>query len=208
MIILVMGFLSLKGEYVMRFFLLLAVVSALSFPKAIYAGDYMFSTKNFTARVGNVRLQSLLVEQGKENEDTVDVQANVYMFEPSINIDDVRGAEASDIEEVDFLVEYTKANIEGDVAKIASFWAPDERSKIKEQLSDPEMLSRSMAYFEKYPGLNVVGIVDQGATKSILQRSLSMVFGANIKESGGQIYLTNKPANDLELAIIEASFVK
>ncbi len=192
----------------MRFFLTCAVISLFSFATFANAGENTYSEEPFTAKVQNIRLQSLLIAQGKKNEDLVTTQARVKLFKPSVNIDDVRQASISDIEEVNFLIEYTKANINGEVEKILSFWAPEERTIIKERLSNAEMLGRSKAYFENNPGLSVLGVVDQGETQAILQRRGAMVLGVNIIKSDNKIHLTNKPADDLELAIIEASFVQ
>lgn len=178
------------------------------FPSVTVADQISFSKEKFTAKVENVRLQSVLVKQGKRSEDIVTVQVNAHMFSPKILIEDVRQETESYGAEVDFLVEYTKVNIEGNVEKILGFWAPDERNHIRKILSDPEIVSRNIDYLERNPGLRIVGIVDQGSTKSILQERSSIVLGVNILRYDGHLYLTNKTANDMELAIIEASFVR
>ena len=71
-------------------------------------------------------------------------------------------------------------------------------------------------YFEKnremmakHPGLTILAIVrhGDGSISVLQQRSSKTVFGVTLFEKDGRLYLRDMPEDDLELAIIEASFV-
>lgn len=185
---------------------IVTVLALLFISASAFASDFVFQEHTYTARVGDVRLQSQLVEQGKSNDDTVQVTAPTYFFDPPVRMDDVRSADTAYAKEVLFLMDYIKANIAGDAEKILTFWLPEERQGIAKMLNDPKMLAQNTAYFKRNPGLEVLGIIYQGKTRAFLQKRGSMVVGVNYVQKGGEYFLTNKPADDLELAIIEASF--
>ena len=57
------------------------------------------------------------------------------------------------------------------------------------------------------PGLVVHGLIQQKDTISLLQ-GRTAVLGITMKQENGKLYLVEKPMADLELAIIEASFIR
>ena len=61
----------------------------------------------------------------------------------------------------------------------------------------------------RHPGLTILAIVRHGDDSISVLKQLSnkAVLGVPIIEKDGRLYLTDMPKNDLELAIIEASFV-
>ena len=59
----------------------------------------------------------------------------------------------------------------------------------------------------KHSGLVVVGLVRHKDSISVLQGKRA-VLGITMIEDNGKFYLVEKPKNDLELAIIEASFIR
>jgi len=160
----------------------------------------------FTAKVSNVRLSGHLTAQGKKHTDIISVSTPAIMFAQPIEIVDVRTASASSIPEVDVLVRYLKANIQGDAQEILSFWLPEERAAKSKQLSDPKLFQANREYLSRNPGLSIVGLVFQDQTVSVLIRRHKSVKGMIFAKKDGRIFLTDHASNDLELAIIEASF--
>lgn len=186
---------------------LLGVFILGSFSSPALANEDGFYPQTFTAKVGDVRLQSELVAQGKSSEDVVTVTERVRLFSPPFSVADVRSVTHPTLfPEIDFLIEYTKANIEGDVQKIAEFWSPDERAEVMEKMANPDMLARNTEYFKNNLGLEIVGIVEQRATRSVLRKIGNGALGVNVVRKDDRLYLTNKPEDDLSLAIIEAAF--
>ena len=166
-----------------------------------------FTQHEFTARVGDVRLQSQLIESGKSNEDLVTVSVSAILYPEPIVIEDVRTVSTPNLpEEVNFLVGYTKANLEGSPEEIAAYWAPSVRVEKMETIG--KYYEKNREIVARHPGLTVLAIVKHGDdTKSVInQLSQEVVIGVTIFEEDGRLFLMNEPENDLELAIIEASF--
>jgi len=166
-----------------------------------------FTRHEFTARVGNVRLQSQLIESGKSNEDLVTVSVSAILYPEPIVIEDVRTVSTPNLpEEVNFLVGYTKVNLEGSPEEIAAFWAPSVRVEKMETIG--KYYEKNREIVAKHPGLTVLAIVKHGDdTRSVItQLSQEVAIGVTMFEEDGRLYLMNEPENDLELAIIEASF--
>lgn len=161
---------------------------------------------NFTAKVSSVRLNAKLTSQGKKLEDSVTVSVPSILFQPVLEIADARKAAPQPIPEVNTVIAYTKANIEGSVDDIVSFWLASERPEKRKLVADPAMFKANREYYQKNPGLKIVGLVFQKETVSVLLQRSGQVVGATLRKSGDRFYLTDHPSDDLELAIIEASF--
>ncbi len=166
-----------------------------------------FTEHEFSAQVSNVRLQSRLIESGKSNDDVVTVTLPAILYPEPIVIEDVRTAGTLNLpEEGKFLVEYTKVNLEGSPEEIAAYWAPGIREEKMKMIR--KYFKKNREIMAKYPGLKILAIVRHGddSISVLQQRSNKIVLGVTIIEKDGRLFLLDKPRNDLELAIIEASF--
>ena len=173
--------------------------------QVVRADECKYEEKTFTTQVMNVRLQGDLIEQGKDDEDDVSTTAKVCIFPSSLVIKDVRHEDASHGKEIDFLIKYLKANLEGTADDILSFWSEDSKVDVAETVNNPQFFARNRAMMLQNPGLEVVGFVDQGDTISVLRRFSPMfLMGVNLRKDGDQLHLTNYPSDDMSLAIIEA----
>jgi len=167
-----------------------------------------FTEHEFTAKVGHVRLQSQLIESGKSNDDFVTVKVSAILYPEPIVIEDVRKAAALDLPaEVAFLVDYTKANLEGSPEEIVAYWAPSMREEKMKMIG--KYYEKNREAMAAHPGLKIVAIVRHGEDSLSVINKLSekLVVGVTMIKEDGRLFLTDKPKNDLELAIIEASFV-
>ena len=172
-----------------------------------YAIETLKSQHTFKARVTNVRLNALLTSQGKKPTDEVLASLPATIFVQPLQIQDVRTVTTKNtIAEIDTLIRYTKANIEGSAQDILSFWAPEERAEKSKLLSRPEIFKANREYSAKNPNLIILGVVFQTDTSSILLQKQNGVIGISFLKKNNQIFLTDKPSNDLELAIVEASY--
>ena len=172
-----------------------------------YANELHKSQHTFNAKVANVRLNALLISQGKKPTDQVSTSLPADIFAQPMHIQDVRAfTTKNSIAEIDTLIRYSKANIEGSAQDIVSFWSPDERAKKTELLARPEILKANREYSLKNPNLVILGLVFQSGTSSILLKRHNRVVGVSFHMKNNQIFLTDKPSNDLELAIVEASY--
>lgn len=188
----------------MRIVTIIAILSFLSFP--LHAED-VYTPKNheFQALVSSVRLNTELIAQGKKQSDEVSVTVPAILFDEPLRIADVRNVLPHSLKEINTLIAYTKANIEGSAEDVLSFWAVDERKEKAELLSDPDMFKANRDYHNKYPGLTIVGLVFQDTTTSVLMERFGRIMGITVKKENGNFYVTDRPHNDLDLAIIEAS---
>ena len=160
----------------------------------------------FTARVSKVRVNSYLIAQGKKQDDKVSVSVPSILFTPALKIEDVRTSSTNTIPEINTLISYMKANIDGSEQEYLSFWYPTERPAKAKLISNPKVLQANRDYLRKSPGLTIVGIVFQEKTTSILLKSGQWVHGVTLVKEDSKYFMTDNPSNDLELAIIEASF--
>ena len=177
------------------------------FASNAYSDGLSYQDKTFTALVANVRLLAELTAQGKKYSDKVSVTVPSVIFDKPIVIDDVRTVNKSYGPEIDILIKFLKANMEGTKEEVISFWHPSDKQEITQMVSDPQMFEENRVYFKQNPGVTIIGLIKQKSTRSILVNKDFMVFGINLKQSEGKLYFTNAPDNDLELAIIEASFM-
>ena len=162
--------------------------------------------QEFRATVSSVRLSRDLVERGKSLEEEVAVTVPAILFPEPLVIPDVRTAKPHEMAEVNTLVAYTRANMGNSVDAILAFWAAEEREEKARLLADSEILKANRDYHQRDPGLEIVGVVFQESSTSVLLRRFQRVIGATVKEIEGKLYLTDMPHDDVELAIIEASF--
>jgi hypothetical protein len=169
--------------------------------------------RRFTARVADVRLNGDLVKQGKSLDGDVTVNVRAVLFEKPIRIADARKAEPTGIPLVDALVSYVRVNLEGSAREMAAFWVPAERKEQLEDMTNPVLFERNRSYLRDHPGLVVVGMIFQKDTTSVLVEHGDpipglAVLGVSFADVGGKPLLTNHPSDDLELAIVEASFAR
>lgn len=188
------------------------VILFLALPLAIHAKDFGRPVmKTFTAIVSNVRLAGTLAEQGKEMNDMVSVKVRAIIFPKELKIPDVRKAEGYNQPAIDTYVRYNRACMNGTAEELARYWAKLERKEQKKLLADPEMLSRTHDYVRSNPGVTIVGLVFNGNQTTVLTREMfgetETVMGTSMIHEDGGTFLTNKPTNDLDIAIIEASFL-
>ncbi len=169
--------------------------------------NQVYKTHSFQAVVKKVRLQSELLKQGKKNTDTVSVKVPAILFDQPIRIADVRKIDESFGPEIDFFIAYIKANIRGSKSDILSYWHSSAKGHIQEMLKNDELFKKNQAYMARNPGLVVHGLIKQKDAISLLQ-GRTAVLGITMKHENGKLHLVEKPMADLELAIIEASFIR
>ena len=177
------------------------------FASNTYSDGLSYQDKTFTVLVGNVRLQSELIAQGKTNGDQVSATVPAVIFNKPIVINDVRTVNKSYGPEIAILIKFLKANMESTKEEVIAFWHPSDKQEITEMVSDPQMFEQNREFFKQNPGVTIIGLIKQKSTRSIPVNENFVVFGINLKQSEGKLYFTNTPDNDLELAIVEASFM-
>lgn len=164
---------------------------------------------DFSAKVENVRLQTELIEQGKTYDSIVTVTVLAEKFEKPLVIKDVRTEGKHKIPEIDKIIKYHKAMSEGNPKKISEFWHPDERPGTLELINDPEVLSNMKAQINADPSLKVLSVIYQNGSSSVLVPLYpEIVIGYSLRKYKDKLYLSNKPSDDLELAIVEASYME
>lgn len=183
-----------------------ALAGALALAAHASAAAPAFEDRSFEARVGDVRLQARLVEQGKADDERVRVTVPAAMFEPPVRIDDVRDYGGGDGRLIGFLADYWRANLRGDARAVVEAWCPGARERIRRFVANESLFERNRRALEKRPGLDVLGLVRHRETISILQDRGHTVTGVTVRTADGGPCLVDAPADDLELAIIEASF--
>ncbi len=162
----------------------------------------------FRAAVSAVRLNSELIAHGKKHGDDVTLTLPAIFFEPPLVILDVRKFQLHTRDEVNLVVAYTRANLEGRAPDILAFWAPDEREDKSELLEDPEIFKKNREYHLGNPGLTILGMVFQDSTVTVLLKRSNRVVGINLVRAEDRFFLTDHPNDDLEIAIVEASLNK
>jgi len=173
---------------------------------SVVKGEETPTELKFTAKVSTVRLNSQLLSQGKSFDDNVSVKVPAILFKPPIRILDVRNAARHKIPEINTLISYHKTLIEGSGDEILAFWKFDERKEKGKLMNDPKTLERVKKYYSENPSLTIHGIIYQKNTVSVLTELVSgSILGQTVTKEGNKIFLTDKPTNDLEIAIIESS---
>lgn len=162
----------------------------------------------FTAQVGKVRLQSKLIEKGKKDSDSVSVNVKYLRFSPPLVIDDVRKSSSQSNPEIETLRRYYIANLTGKASEILEFWEPGSRDRVAKMLNDPALFKLNREASSKDPSLRVVGILFQNGTESVMCGRPKREMGMNLKKVGNKFQLVNEPADDLQLAIVEAALAE
>lgn len=196
------------SEAVMKHFLLILGIMAMATQiDASTKTELKYSEQTFKAKVGNVRLQSKLIEAGKSNDDIVSVKVTAVIFKKEIVIEDARKLIQKDLPaEVKFLANYQKANLTGSAEEIVAFWADNVReAKLKMVKKYFDLNRKAMG---KSPELTVIGIIKHSKDSySVLKRfSSKSITGVNLIKKDGKFFLVDETEHDLDLAIIEASF--
>lgn len=174
----------------------------------VFASPAVPQEVKFKAQVGNVRLKSMLTQKGKKDSERVSVNVKYLRFSPPLVIDDVRKSSAQSSPEVETLRKYFIANLTGKPSEILEFWESGSRGRVAKMLNDPELFKLNREAVSKDPGLRVVGILFQNGTESVMCGSPRREMGMNLKKVGSKFLLVNEPADDLQLAIVEAALAE
>lgn len=192
----------------MKFLVAIAFAASVILPPYACGADIQTPQPTaFTAKAANVRLNARIAAPEKKPDGTVAVTVPAIIFPNPIEIADVSIAKKQAIPEVDTLIQYTKANLHGGAEEIVNFWLPEERASKSALMSQAKIFQANRDFHLKYPGLAFIGLVFQSQTTSVLIRRAGRVFGVTLMKKDGRLYLTDHPSNDLELAVIEASFI-
>ncbi len=171
-------------------------------------GNAKLKEHSFTAKVSSVRLSSILINQGNSRDSNVAVQVPARMFKEVLEIENFNNAENQGIPEIDRLIEYHKTMSNGTPEQVLDFWLPNEREQKAKTIHNPEMFTQVQAYFSENPRITIHGIIYQNESSSVLLDLGGYVTGHTFRNLNDHYYLSDNPTDDLELAIIEASFVK
>lgn len=190
---------------------ILLLILLLSVPFAVHAEDFgRPSMKIFSAKVSNVRLAGHLIEKGKDMDDNVSVTVQSIIFRKELEIPDVRKAKNYNQPAIDTLIRFIRTCINGSVEEIVKFWVKSEKIEQKELYVDPQVQRMTHEHFSNHPGFTIVGLIFKGNKTTILTRGLigtpEYVAGFSLVNEEGGHFLTNSDKDDLDLAIIEASF--
>ena len=182
-------------------------------PLTVHAQDFTRpSMKTFSAKVANVRLAADLLDKGKKMEDMVSVKASAIIFSQPIQIPDARKAKKYNQQAIDTFVKYISTCIDGTAADLTKFWVKSERSEQLALFSDPSALKLTHEQFKDNPGVTIVGLIFKGQETIVLTRGVftepEYVLGVSLLRVDGNTFLTNITKEDLDLAIIEASFLR
>ena len=135
------------------------------FASNTYSDGLSYQDKTFTALVGNVRLQSELIAQGKTNGDQVSATVPAVIFNKPIVINDVRTVNKSYGPEIAILIKFLKANMEGTKEEVIAFWHPSDKQEITEMVSDPQMFEQNREFFKQNPGVTIIALIKQKSNK-------------------------------------------
>jgi len=161
----------------------------------------------FTATVSSVRLSSELIENGKTHDDTASAQVKAVIFEKPLIVSDIRTAAEHKNPDINSIINYYKAILSDPAPEVLKLWHPDSRKEKEKEISN-ETLEKMKDHLGENPNMCILGVIYQDHTSSVLLKMGSFVVGFNLREQEGDLLLTDHPSNDLELAIIEASFNK
>ena len=162
----------------------------------------------FTAHVSSVRLSSELIENGKSRDDTASAVVKAVIFEEPLIIPDFRKASEHKNPEINSIIKYHKAMLSEPATEILNLWHPDSKQEKEKLISDTTILEQMKDYYRVNPQISILGVIYQDETSSVLVDMGSFVVGFNLRKQNEDLLLTDYPSNDLELAIIEASFNK
>jgi hypothetical protein len=136
----------------------------------------------------------------------ITVEVSAILFKKPLIISDVRKAAKTKNEEINFLIDYWRVNIDGAPEDIVSFWLPEERAEKLALFKNAEAFSKNREYARENPGLQILGIIYQKTTISVLTPFTDvMALGITMKKIGNKYFLTDNPTNPLELRIVEVA---
>ena len=101
---------------------------------------------------------------------------------------------------------YYKASVSGTDQQTLAFWHPDERVDIKKMLDNPDLKRRNREVVASIDKIEIKGFLDFPHYRVVFIAFGRSILGVNTVEKDGKWYLTNKPPNDLAVAIAEAAF--
>lgn len=193
----------------MKIILLILLVAL---PSTVLAQDFNQTLiRTFSAKVSNVGRAADLLEKGNEMGDIVSVQVPSIIFSPPLQIPDVRNSKLHNQPAIDTLIKYTKACVNGSAAELSKFWLESERNDQLALFSDPKALKTTHDYFNKNSSITILGLIFKDKKITILTKGYVMhpeyILGLTFIEDNGVTYLTNSSKDDLDLSIIEASFM-
>jgi len=185
-----------------RFFVALIFITSSAFAVASPEEN------EFSAKVSDVRLSSHLVEKGKTHDSTVSVKAKSVIYEPFLIIPDVSQFHRSDNKEVNIILEYFSSIIRMSPEEVLLKWHPAERDAKKSLIGTPEIFEQMKRYYTDNPKIEIAGVIYQAESASVLVTLRGFTAGHTLREHEGKLYLSDRPSNDLDLAIIEASYTR
>lgn len=160
--------------------------------------------KTFTAERRAVRLNGQLPQS---EEETVTVKAKAIVYNPPLVIPDFTQYKEPLDQAVQFIVDYHKAMVNSGPDDISVMWHSGERSAKKEFLQKKGVLAAMKKHYQSNKQLEIYGIAFQENTLSVLMKLGEYVVSYDILKENGVLKLTDNPDDDLEIAIIEASFL-
>ena len=160
----------------------------------------------FTAQVSKVRLSSQLIESGKSRTSSTTINVKSIIYNPPLNVPNVVESKGHENPEISILISYYASIITESGNEILEYWHPAEREGKKALIGNADVLARMKKHFSANPSLEIVGVVYQKESASVLISLGGFVVGNTLRQDGDKLYLSDKPSDDLELAIIEASF--
>ena len=108
-----------------------------------------------------------------------------------------------------FLNRYYAANVQGKPADLLAFWEPGRRASLERTFAKPGLWERNRKAMQARRGYSVHGALLQGEVLSLLiSRGSPWVLGVNLRAKGASFELVADAPDDLQLAIVEASFSK
>lgn len=160
----------------------------------------------FKSKVSDTRLSAKFVEKGKSLESTVSVTEKALIYNPPVVIDFLEKSDSNLHPLVDKTVSYYNALVNEEASDILTYWHPDEREGKSELIGNPNTLERPKKYFRKNSKLKIIGIILHEQTPSVILDMGNRINSFSYKLMQDKFFVTDKPQNDLELSIIEASF--
>lgn len=160
--------------------------------------------KTFTAERRAIRLNGQLPPS---KEETVTVKAKAIVYNPPLVIPDFTQYKEPLDQAVQFIVNYHKTLVNSGPDDISVMWHSGERNGKKELLEREGVLAAMKKHYQSNKRLEIYGIVYQENTESVPMKLGEYVVSFNIVKENGELKLTDNPDDDLEIAIIEASFL-
>jgi uncharacterized protein (DUF488 family) len=162
----------------------------------------------FKTKVSNVRLSSKLIDKGYSMDSIVTISANATIYKSPKNINFLDQEVKVPNKHVSKIVEYHKALAIGSPKSVLLNWVKSDREKKSKMINDPSMFKRVQAHYKSNSILKILGIIQQKKSYSILVYMGGFISSMTIIEANNKLFLTDSSPDDLQLAIIEGSFLK